>query len=153
MSAPAVLTMSSPQTDEDVLVSFDPAIPDLEHKLSSVCTALRHVIGETGFCVAVELAVVGDDGRVARGSWTPVAGSLTGAGSARGPSTTSTNGSKTAWRMPPIRTANSFASLGGVGGPAPSKTSQDIYGTVIGNGHAKVSPLPNLPPCPPPRLT
>ncbi|GAA5977262.1 hypothetical protein JCM10908_004913 [Rhodotorula pacifica] len=130
-------------TDEDVLVTFDPATPDLESKLSSICTALRHVIGDTGFCVAVEPAVVGDDGRVARGSWTPVAGSYGGASATNGRSVGTSGGAslKGAWRMPPIKTANSFASLGGGGnGISPPKhghSHAEAWGAVIGNGHAK----------------
>ncbi|GAA5864129.1 hypothetical protein JCM3774_006390 [Rhodotorula dairenensis] len=130
-------------TDEDVLVSFDPAIPELEAKLSSICSALRHVIGETGFCVAVEPAVVGEDGRVARGSWTPVAGAYSGnAVSANGRSggVSSSGSSRSAWRMPAIKTANSFASLSGGGGispPKPGQANAEAWGSLIGNGHAK----------------
>lgn len=132
-----------------MLVSFDPATPELESKLSSICTALRHVIGETGFCVAVEPAVVSDDGRVARGSWTPVASSYGGNGmsvSGRTGGVSASGSSRGAWRMPAIKTANSFASLsgggsGGGGGVSPPRSGQasaEAWGSVIGNGHAKV---------------
>ena len=128
-----------------MLVSFDPAVPDLESKLSSICTALRHVIGETGFCVAVEPAVVGDDGRVAGGSWTPVAGSYGSGATANGRGASVGGSSKGAWRMPAIKTANSFASLGGgnsgISPPKPGQSTGEAWGSVIGNGHAKVCPL------------
>lgn len=128
-------------TDEDVLVSFDPAVPELESKLSSICTALRHVISETGFCVAVEPAVIGEDGRVARGSWTPVAGSYGSGATANGRGVGVGGSSKGAWRMPAIKTANSFASLGGgssgISPPKPGQSTGEAWGSVIGNGHAK----------------
>ncbi|BGP33688.1 FKBP12-associated protein [Rhodotorula toruloides] len=120
-------------TDEDVLVSFDAPVVDLDTKLASVASALRTVIADTGFCASAEAVHVGDDGRIARGSWTPVLGSSSTLMSAKGSST----GSANAWRMP-LKTGNSFASLSA--GNSPPRAPQPVanaWGSVIGNGHAK----------------
>lgn len=132
----ASLTFSHSQTDEDVLVTFDLPVSELESKLTSISTALKHVIADTGFCVSVEPVVLGEDGRVVRGSWTPVATSS--APMSAKPSA----GGGGVWKMPPLKTAaNPFATLGG-GGASPPKNQQPLanaWGTVYGNGQAKVS--------------
>ncbi|BGP49885.1 FKBP12-associated protein [Rhodotorula kratochvilovae] len=154
-------------TDEDVLITFDLPILDLEGKLSSITSSLKHVIGDTGFCAGVEPVLLGDDGRVVRGSWTPVAGGGGGATSSAPMSARGSTGASGAgsWRLPPLRTANAFASLGQ--GSSPPKATQPVgnaWGQVLGNGHAKppravVAPrgelermIPSLPTPAPPAL-
>ncbi|GAA5838784.1 hypothetical protein JCM9279_003861 [Rhodotorula babjevae] len=135
-------------TDEDVLITFDLPILDLETKLSSVSSALKHVISDTGFCVSVDPVVLGDDGRVVRGSWTPVGGpssSSFGAASAGASSSAassapmSARGSASgAWRSQGIKTGNAFASLGqGSSPPKPAQQAGHAWGQLIGVGHAK----------------
>ncbi|BGP18001.1 hypothetical protein JCM10213_005040 [Rhodosporidiobolus nylandii] len=128
-------------TDEDVLVSFDAPTPsfELDSKLSSISTSLRHLIGDTGFCVGVESVLLGDDGRVVRGSWTPVPTASTSA-SASMSATSSGGGSNSAsWRPTGIRTANAFASLGTSPpkpAPLPAKNAW-ASGSIIGAAQNK----------------
>ncbi|GAA5899971.1 hypothetical protein JCM5296_001929 [Sporobolomyces johnsonii] len=113
-------------TDEDVLVTFEQSSPDHETKLASITSALRHVISDTGFCVGAESVVLADDGRIVRGSWTPVAST----------STWRPNGSKAA--PLPLQTANSFASLGGISPPKASQAPvHNAWGSLIGAANAK----------------
>lgn len=87
-------------TEEDVLVSFGSgATVPLDAKLAAIQNALRLLTEETGFCAAVEAVIYGEDGKITRGSWTPVAG----------PSRSAT------LRAGPVFTPNAFAALGGGG--------------------------------------
>ncbi|GAA6062232.1 hypothetical protein JCM10212_000811 [Sporobolomyces blumeae] len=116
-------------TDEDVLVSFESTVVDLEAKLTQVASTLRTVISDTGFCSGVESVLLSEEGQVVRGSWTPVASS----------SMRSNGSSKTLYA--PIKTANAFASLGGGGGAAngatSSKPSAHAWGSLVGVSHSK----------------
>lgn len=141
------------QTDEDVLITFDLPVLDLETKLSSVSSALKHVISDTGFCVSVDPVVLGDDGRVVRGSWTPVGGPSSSSFGAAGAGASSSSAASSApmsargsasgaWRNQGIKTGNAFASLGqGSSPPKPAQQAGHAWGQLIGVGHAKVRSL------------
>ncbi|KAK4051690.1 FKBP12-associated protein [Microbotryomycetes sp. JL221] len=121
--------------DEDVLVTFQhESSPELETKLHSIQASLRTLIEETGFCAIVELATVGEDGRVQKGSWTPVGGgghhfaSVTPAPRSRNSTTTSSRQS--------VSTSNAFATLTGSSPPSSSNLQsqqvQSLPGSVVG---------------------
>jgi len=124
------LMLSFSQTDEDVLLSFETASSDLESKLTAISSILRNLISDTGFCYSVE-PVIHEDGRVIRGSWTPVATSSRGS-----------NGTKPLHN--PLKTANAFAAFGGGGGGASSSNAQNqnVWGSLVGVSHNKVSSQP-----------
>ncbi|GAA5962625.1 hypothetical protein JCM3765_006863 [Sporobolomyces pararoseus] len=115
-------------TDEDVLASFETPSSDLESKLFQISSTIKTLISDTGFCYSVEAVVLSDDGRVIRGSWTPVA---SGSKSANDKKSLAT----------PLRTGNSFAAFGSsAGGGASSSTSsgqQNVWGSLVGLAHNK----------------
>lgn len=124
------------QTDEDVLASFESfAGPstELEPKIASISSNLRTAISDTGFCYSVEPVVLSEDGRVIRGSWTPVAS---------GSRSTSEKKSLAT----PLKTANAFAAFGGGGAHGSAATEQqqqqNVWGSLVGLAHNKVSCQP-----------
>ncbi|GAA6018805.1 hypothetical protein JCM11491_006870 [Sporobolomyces phaffii] len=144
-------------TDEDVLASFE-GVPvlDLEAKLGSIASTVRHLISDSGFCYSVECVVLSEDGRVVRGSWTPVASGGTKA---------SLDAKKSL--ATPLKTANAFAAFGssargggGGGGGGASASHENVWGSLVGLGHnrpprAVVAPYAeqDLPPISLPTLT
>ncbi|KAM0790050.1 hypothetical protein ACM66B_005378 [Microbotryomycetes sp. NB124-2] len=139
-------------SDEDVLVTFDQTVPgtELETKLHSIQASLRMLIEETGFCALVELATIGEDGKVQRGSWTPVGASsstnshfTTIKSHAMTPASRSYNGGG-AYSQPtaggssgrPVTSVNAFASLTNSSPPngSTSTTQPHQPGSVVGPG-------------------
>ncbi|GAA5991452.1 hypothetical protein JCM11641_005210 [Rhodosporidiobolus odoratus] len=131
-------------TDEDVLISFEPPThppSELDLKATSISSSLQNLISQTGFCVAVESVQLTDDGRVVRGSWTPVASSssASGGGAASGSAGPRSRPGSTWNALEGFRTGNAFASLGS----SPPKVRQpavNAWGTaggVIGAAQAK----------------
>jgi transcriptional repressor NF-X1 len=123
-----LITLYSPyqQTDEDVLASFETNTSELETKLVAISGTIRNLIADTGFCYSVEPVVHSDDGRVIRGSWTPVA-----SGSKSG------NDKKSLGT--PLKTANAFAAFGGASAPSTSQQQQNVWGSLVGLAHNKVN--------------
>ncbi|GAA6016990.1 hypothetical protein JCM10207_001449 [Rhodosporidiobolus poonsookiae] len=131
-------------TDEDVLVTIDhPATFELDAKLSSISTALLSVVASTGFCIGAETVLLADDGRVVRGSWTPVAGSATTSSAAMSASSSASGtypgvaSTGNGFRPPAgIRTANAFERLG-TSPPKQAVPAKNAWGSgsVIGAAH------------------
>lgn len=118
------------QGEEDVLVTFDhPSTGDLEQKITSMVNSFRALAEDTGFCAHVEaVSLSAEDGKITRGTWTPVATSSRSGNGFRSNSQT------------PVFTPNAFASLGGAGGAAPTSTRMawGSSGGVVGPAAYKV---------------
>ncbi|GAA5880063.1 hypothetical protein JCM16303_001198 [Sporobolomyces ruberrimus] len=111
-------------TDEDVLASFESTSADLESKLVSITSTIRHLISDTGFCYSVEAVVLSEEGRIIRGSWTPVASGSKSFGDKKSLAT-------------PLKTANAFAAFGGASGAPASTSHPNSWGSLVGLGHNK----------------
>ncbi|KAK4051032.1 FKBP12-associated protein [Microbotryomycetes sp. JL201] len=133
--------------DEDVLVTFDhvPSATELETKLHSIQASLRMLIEETGFCALVELATVGEDGKVQRGSWTPVGGlgsstfttvkSMSTTPASRSYSGTGGGGATSSNGRGGVSTGNAFASLQNSSPPKTTSTATyQLPGSIVGPG-------------------
>lgn len=122
--------------DEDVLITFWPA--PSESRLSSLVASLTNLIEDTGFAVTVEPVTLDDNGRVARGSWTPVNATASG-------SSSRANGKSSGG----VSTSNSFTALSSSGNAEASAS----WGGGLSATSAKFIPtfptLPTLPTLPP----
>ncbi|KAL8290623.1 hypothetical protein RQP46_002881 [Phenoliferia psychrophenolica] len=138
-------------TEEDVLISFSsPATASLDAKLASIQNALRLLTEETGFCAAVEAVHHADDGKITRGSWTPVAGASRSA-TFRGGITSSPNafaalgggsgGGESSRTAAVPRIAHAW---GGVVGPSYNKPPQAVIGSVSSQERPPPPPVPRV---------
>lgn len=129
--------------ETNVLVTFETSgtttmANELESRLNLIQISLRHKLDQTRFCAAVETVAYSPiDGKITRGSWTPVLGSNRSAAGGRGGG----NGTNAK-----LYSTNAFAALGATSGAAAAANNGEVgkrsWGSVLSGGMNKVSRNP-----------
>lgn len=112
------------QAEDEVLITFQTA----PLSLTALHLSLTSLSSQTGFCALLELVHLSADGKIVRGSWTPV-GNGTG------------QGRKIDLESGPVYSSNPFAALGGGGAaPAPRENGAKVWGSgsLVGASFNKV---------------